>query len=589
MVKSQGAHASKWMRFLAVLLAFTFVAAACGGSDSDSSAEDVASGDTTTEDVADEPAVEEPAVEEPGQTEEIVETIEEEPEESGPVKGGTLRFAVDSEVDGLNPTTSAFGPSGFMIAGAAIEPLASKAADGTIVPFLAESFTPSDDFLNWQIKLRPDMTFTDGTPLNAAALVDNFTRQLGDLLVGLAVNPFFAGVEEKVTIIDDLTAEFHLGIPNAHFPSTLTGQIGHVASPAWLAAADEDPTLNQAPVGTGPFLFDSRTPDSLTRFVRNDNYWNGEVYLDALEFAPVTDSETRVDLLFEGDVQGLHTTNPATVVEMSEDDSIEMVLNDTTEESFAMINTQNAPFDDVRVREALTLSTFRENYIELTGGGIIRGANQMFAPESPYFNPDVVQVTDDSAAALPLVAEYCAELPENCNDGRIDFAFAYSGPSVVQDRIADILTVGWTEGGFNVTHNVIPQDDFITSVAFGQYQVNTWRQFGATDPVSDNVWLWCAGVGGISLNWPRFCDEGRDVLLLEAMASTDEGRRAEIYQELVARIHDDYTYIFFTRTLWAIAFTDAVNGHCDRVSPEGVPLACTINGRSSFDTTWISE
>jgi len=588
MAKSQGAHASKWMRFLAVLLAFTFFAAACGSSDGDSSAEDVASGDTTAEEpAAEDPAAEEPAAEEPAA--EIVETIEEEPEEIVPVKGGTLRFAIEADGDGLNPTTSALSAPGYMMTRAVLETLAAEAADGTIVPFLAESFTPSDDFLNWQVKLRPDMTFTDGTPLNSAAMVDNFTRQLADLLVGLAVNPFFVGVEEKITIIDDLTAEFHLAIPNAHFPATLTGQVGMAASPTWLAAADEDPTLNQEPVGTGPFLFDSRTPDSLTRFVRNDNYWNGEVYLDALEFAPVTDGDARVDLLLEGEVQGLHTTNPESIVEMSEDDSIEMMLNDTTEESFSMINTENAPFDDIRVREALTLATFRENYIELVGAGIQRGANQMFAPESPYFNPDVVQETENPAAALLLVEEYCTELPENCNDGRIDFALSYSGPSVVQDRIADILTVGWTEGGFNVSHNMIPQDTFIQAIAFGQYQVNTWRQFGATDPSADNVWLWCAGVGGISLNWPRFCDEGRDVLLLEAMATTDEGRRAEIYQELVARIHDDYTYIFYTRTIWAIAFTDAVNGHCDRVTPEGTPLACASNGSSSFGTTWISE
>ena len=578
MVKSQGAHASKWMRLLAILLAFTFVAAACGSSDSGSSAEDVASGDTTAE----EPAAEEPAPE-------IIETFEEEPAEIVPVKGGTLRFALEADGDGLNPTTSALAASGYMMTGAVLETLSAVAADGTIVPFLAESFTPSDDFLNWQVKLRPDMTFTDGTPLTSAAIADNFTRQLGDLLVGLAVNPFFVGVEEKITVIDDLTAEFHLAIPNAHFPATLTGQVGMVASPTWLAAADADPTLNQEPVGTGPFLFDSRTPDSLTRFVRNDNYWNGEVYLDALEFAPVTDSDARVDLLLEGDVQGLHTTNAESIVELSEDDSIEMLLNDTTEESFSMINTENAPFDDIRVREALTLATFRENYIELVGAGIQRGANQMFAPESPYFNPDVVQETENPAAALLLVEEYCAELPANCNDGRIDFALSYSGPSVVQDRIADILTVGWTEGGFNVSQNMIPQDSFIQAIAFGQYQVNTWRQFGANDPVADNVWLWCAGVGGISLNWPRFCDEGRDVLLLEAMASTDEGRRAEIYQELVARIHDDYTYIFYTRTIWSVAFTDAVNGHCDRVTPEGVALACATNGSSSFGTTWISE
>ena len=68
-----------------------------------------------------------------------------------------------------------------------------------------------------------------------------------------------------------------------------------MSSPTWLAAALADPTLNQQPVGTGPFVFDSRSPDSVTRFVRNESWWNGEVYLDAIEFSPVPDADTRAD------------------------------------------------------------------------------------------------------------------------------------------------------------------------------------------------------------------------------------------------------------------------------------------------------
>ena len=126
-----------------------------------------------------------------------------------------------------------------------------------------------------------------------------FETQKADPLVGLAVKPFYpeTGATER---IDDFTAQFNLLEPNAFFAGALTGQLGYVSSPTWLAAALADPTLNQQPVGSGPFVFDSRSPDSVTRFVRNEDWWNGEVYLDAVEFVPVPDADTRAELLIAG-------------------------------------------------------------------------------------------------------------------------------------------------------------------------------------------------------------------------------------------------------------------------------------------------
>jgi ABC-type transport system substrate-binding protein len=96
---------------------------------------------------------------------------------------------------------------------------------------------------------------------------------------------------------------------SAYFPAYFTGQLGMMGSPAWLAAAAEDPTLNQRPVGTGPFKYESRSEDSVTTLVRNEEWWGGDVYLDAIEFSPVTDATTRLDLLLNGELDGLHTTN----------------------------------------------------------------------------------------------------------------------------------------------------------------------------------------------------------------------------------------------------------------------------------------
>ena len=99
------------------------------------------------------------------------------PDDSGlePVAGGTMRFGLIADVDGLNPTSSALtATSGVIMANAVFDTLAAYGESGTAVPYLAESFTPSDDFLSWDVRLRPGIQFHDGTPLDAVAVQLNF-------------------------------------------------------------------------------------------------------------------------------------------------------------------------------------------------------------------------------------------------------------------------------------------------------------------------------------------------------------------------------------------------------------------------------
>lgn len=579
------------LRLLAVLLALALIAAACGGDSDDDAVDEPIEATGETQEDPDESESEDPPPDDGGATEETIEVSGEDP-----VQGGVLRYGLEADVDGLNPTASALSSPGVMMAGAVFDTLAAWDENGNAVPFLAESFTPNEDASSWTVKLRPDIKFHDGTDLTIDAVIGAFETQINDPLVGLAVKPFYPD-EGAVERIDDLTAQFNLLEPNQYWPAALTAQLGFVPSPTWVALALEDPTLDQQPVGTGPFVFAGRDEDSVTRFERNDDYWGEPAYLDAVEFVPVTDPDTRADLLIQGELNAQQTTDQANIDLLTNTDGINNILDDTGDESFAMINSASPPFDDIRARQALTFASPLQTYADLIGLGVTRRANGPFNPESPYYNPDVVQEGDDPDAAVALAAEYCAERGEDtnavlgtsaCTDGKINIELQWSGPSVVQTRIAEILDEGWSVA-FNVTFNELPQDQHIQETAFGLYNVNTWRQFGAIDPANDNVWLLCRTIGGISLNWPKFCDEDRDTVLLAAQATTDPAERATLYQELSQKLSDDYLYIFFNHTMWDNAFADNVKDVCNRVSPDGVPLRCNDSGRTFFNSVWIAE
>lgn len=597
------------LRAAAIPLVAALLAASCGGGDDDSSDDQTPSDDTSEQPADDGDSDAEPADDgdsgdsgdsAPADDDEAdgrtVETLPPTEENVDPVFGGTLRFGLEAEASGINPSTSALAASGWMMTNAVFDTLTVFTDDGGVAMNLAESYTPNDDFTKWQVKVREGITFHDGTPLNADALIANFEAQRLSPLVGLAIVPFYPETDAVVKI-DEFTVEFTMLDPNTQFPTIGASQLGTIASPTWLAAAAEDASLNQAPVGTGPFVFDSRSEDSVTRFVRNENWWAGDVYLDAVEFFPVNDSAARVDLLFGGDLDALHTTDPGSIFDLRNDDSLLNVLDDSGEESFVMINTEAPPFDDIRARQALTFATPRQNYVDLIGLGENRAANQRFTPESPYYNPDVVQEADNPERAVELATEYCAERGTEtnpvldvptCTDGKINIELQWSGPDIVDTRIAELLNNdgGWKDA-FNVTYDEIVQDEHILQTAFGQYNTLTWRQFGATNPLDDNVYVMCKTIGGISLNWPRFCDEEREADLLAAWASPDEAERTALLQGIEQRIHDAYTYVYLLHTMWDIALTDNVNGLCDRTAPNGEKLKCAINGRTWLSSAWL--
>jgi peptide/nickel transport system substrate-binding protein len=549
------------------------VAVACGGGNDDggsSSEPDSTEGSATTEAPTTEPAGE-------------------------PVAGGTLRVGLEADVDGLNPTASALAVSGLTMAQAVFDPLFTFTADGEVVPYLAESMEPNADFTEWTLKLRDGVTFHDGTPFTVDAVIKQFEITRNDPLVGLAVRPYYPETD-AVAKIDDLTMVFKPLEPNQFFPSALTAQLGYIASPTWLDALAADPTLEQQPVGTGPFKFESRTEDSVTKFVRNDSWWGtdlvGPVYLDAIEFYPVPDPDSRTELLLNGDLDVIHTTDTNQFETYRDDSSLTLEITDDGEEYFLMINTAKAPFDDERVRKALALATDRQGYYDLFNAGEGRMADQMFTPESPYYNPDVVQEGNDPEGAAALVAEYCGENPTAedgtalCTDGKVDMEYQWSGPSVLATRIADFYNENWS-GSFNVKFDEKSQADHIQEAALGIYNVVGWRQFGARNPGDDRVWLECRNIGGISLNWPRYCSEERDALIKEIANPANPDDRAGLLQKLVQNIHDSYAYIFMTHSSWAVVNSAAVHGMCERVAPSGETLPCSIDGRMMFSSTWL--
>ena len=150
-----------------------------------------------------------------------------------PQKGGTLRFAIEADVDGLNPTSSAISTSGYVMGAAVFDTLATGSVDGDCIPGLAESFEHNEDYTSWTYKLREGILFHDGNEVTSEDIVYSAEVQRNDPLVGLAVKPFYPA-EGAFEALDRYTVRFNLLDSWANFCPTSPVSYTHLTLPTIL-------------------------------------------------------------------------------------------------------------------------------------------------------------------------------------------------------------------------------------------------------------------------------------------------------------------------------------------------------------------
>ena len=607
----------RWRWRLAVALACSLTASACGGGGGQSSPAAEPAGDAAPAGESDPPDAvgsddgEAPAAtgNEPDDVEEqelLVAPVDttttttapapdgdgdgtaaEQPAEAEPLSGGTLRVAILAEGDGLNPAANSLSGPVYNIAYSVFDPLAYYDTGGNWVPVLAESWTKIGDGTNWQMKVREGIRFHDGTELDADDVVATFGAQFVDPVLSVAFRPGF-DPDAPVVKVDDYTVQFKGVRPSARLPIAFTSQLGMILPSEWLELAAADPSLNQTPVGTGPFMVESRIPGERTVLVRNPDYWAADmidIHLDRIEVQPITDSTIAAQRLIAGELDLVIVSGPEAILTLRDaaDQGVRTVENQRSEESLMIINAASPVFSDIRARQALTFATDQDLYADLIQQGTTPTAHTMFHPDLVWRNPDVEQKTNMPEKAGPLVESYCADHPQNCSDGRINMRFGTPGPSVESDRAVDLLADAWDEF-FILDTTVEPLSEMIVDVVLGNYDVVLVSAFGAVDPDNDAIFMECGTIGFIALNFARYCDEERDELLYEQRRIDDLDRRVEIWHRIQEINRDAYIYIFMTHDNWTIGARDNVENICGQVSPDGVELFCNNQGR-----IWLNQ
>ncbi len=524
------------------------------------------------------------------------------PASSAPVTGGTLVVGLESETqDAWVPANLTCAVSCATVLRSVLEPLAVRDESGEIVPFLAESIEPSSDYTTWTIRARPGITFHDGTPFDASAIVDNLTRQSQSILNGLRIADIARDADGNpaITAVDELTVEVQTTRPWADFDAYLTTLIGLMGSPTWLAAADGDPAVESQPVGTGPFVYESYTPGDSYVGVRNDDYWRTDAdgtplpYLDEIQFRPIEDGLTRANALRAGDVDMIMIDDGEAILDFREDDDIAMVeLTENGETFYLLLHSgqEGSPLNDQNVRCGLLQATDRQTLTDVVSLGVNPIANGPFSPGqlgnlddngNPGFDPD---------AARELIAAYEAEN----GDVTINFT-TFNDTSALSQ--AQLIQQWWGDVGVDVDIRQVEFGTMIDEAVFGadEFNVISWRQHGGY-ALDEQYIAWHSSTanpsGAPSFNFGRLRDPQIDELLDRNRESADPAEKQEIAEALNRRMVEGCFMIPTQWTNWGLASSADVFGLDVDVAPDsGDPLLTSqeLPGVIPVATLWRGE
>jgi peptide/nickel transport system substrate-binding protein len=438
-----------------------------------------------------------------------------------------------------------------------------------LVPGLAVSWKAISDTV-WEFKLRPGVKWHDGRDFTAddVAFTVERTPNVPNSPGGFGA---FVRAVQKVEIVDPLTIRFHTPGPYPLLPTDFAS-LAVISRHAGEGAATEDYNSGKAMVGTGPYRFAAYSPGTRTQMTRNDAYWGGAQPWAKVDYRVISSPPARAAAILSGDVDIIDTVPSSDIPSMRNDANIKLTeiqglrviylapdRSRTADPIFVTDNdgkplAQN-PFNDLKVRQALTMSINREALADRVMQGTARGTGQWLPPGSYSYNDAVKVPTVDLDKARALLAE--AGFPQG-------FRLTLHTPNdryPNDSRTAQAVAQMWTRIGVRTTVEALPWSAFSVRSSrqeFGMRLVGWGSLTGEASYALVNIMATYSQQNRTGANNSgRYASAELDALTARAVATLDDGKREELLREAVKMAMDDVAIIPLHQLVntWAVKKT----------------------------------
>lgn len=431
-------------------------------------------------------------------------------------------------------------------------------------PGLATAFDTTDG-VTWTMKLRSGVKFSDGTDFNADAVKFTWDR-LADPKLGSPSGSVVRNFQ-SVTVTDPQTVVVKLKSPNYLLPQQFGYYpINYVVSPT--AVQKEGADFGTKPVGAGPFVVQSWTPNQEVVLTKNPTYWDKDrPYLDRLTIRFSADPVQSMNSIQAGEAQSVGFSdlyNPS----VGED----MGLN---AQSFALdggtalvMNWAKAPFNNPTARKAVSLAINLDSLNQTVLRGKGKMVTTIFREDSPYYDRAYTLPTNPSATPNPVAQKMFDELAAETG-GPLTFSIASSQNANAAALSQAVLTQLAAYKNVNVTFNQLDGPGYARAFSTGDFTAILGGGGGTPEPGLFEL----LHTGGTT-NWGKVSVPGIDAALDAARAAPDEAGRKQAYADLQKAYIDSVPMVLLAHLSWATVYSKDVTGV--EMAGQGVPIMSAI-------------
>jgi peptide/nickel transport system substrate-binding protein len=308
-----------------------------------------------------------------------------------------LVLGIPLEPPHLDPTAGAAAAIDEVLYANVFEGLTRIGSNGEVLPALAESWTISDDGKVYTFKLRTGVKFHDGTDFDSDDVKFSLDRARAPDSIN-AQKGLFAAID-NVEVIDPATVKVTLKNPQGSFLYNMGW------GDAVIVAPESAEKNKETPIGTGPFKFEKWAKGSSISLVKSDSYWGDPVALDRAEFRIIPDAAAAVPAILSGDVQAMPSFPPDAMGQVKDNPNLKVVVGATEGETLLSINNKKPPFDQLKVRQAISYALDRKAIIDGASGGLGQAIGSHMSPGNKAYVDLTGQYPHDDAKARELLKE----------------------------------------------------------------------------------------------------------------------------------------------------------------------------------------
>lgn len=505
-------------------------------------------------------------------------------ETNEPVAGGDLRFALVAAPTGVDPQQVGSNVSIYIARSIADSLTDQDPTTGEIVPWLAEKWETNEDLTEFTFTLKPGITFSDGSPLTAQIVKENFDSIVEDLGALAPLGSGYLSGYEGTTVTDELTFTVAFDAPNAQFLQATATQALAIVSSDTVKTSPEERLQGQV-IGTGPFVVESYTQDQGAVLAKREGYdWaspafehSGDAYLDKITFTVVPESGVRTGGLVSGQFDAISDALPQDITQIEGAGGKVLTRSNPGLPFVLHLNVAREPLNDPAVRKALNPGINRQELVDTVLSDQFNPATSILAATTPGYADQSGLLAFDPDAAKKILEEAGwvtgGDGIREKDGKKLSFSVVYAQLFSGNQAVLELTQQQLRAIGVDLQLKQATPAEQAEILASGDYEAYYYNSTRAEGDVLRTSFH--AGLRNIA---QREADDALEPVLEASLAEADSAKRNELLgqaQELI--IENAYAIPLFELSQ-SIGVAGNVHG-----------LGFEASSRLKFYDTWIAE